>query len=123
MLEITQDDKKLKQKKHTSFTEVFRMIYIIIYNIFYFAFLGIKLVFFDFWANLFMGASYQVDKTYRHVTNATNSKEAFLTEEETHIAKHENEKTVLFYHLHNRQKPTLGEESLHSGENREWIQN
>mgnify|MGYP005771476445 CR=1 FL=1 len=82
MLEITQDDKKLKQKKHTSFTEVFRMIYIIIYNIFYFAFLGIKLVFFDFWANLFMGASYQVDKTYRHVTNASNSKEAFLTEEE-----------------------------------------
>ena len=82
MLEITQDDKKLKQKKHTSFTEVFRMIYIIIYNIFYFAFLGIKLVFFDFWANLFMGASYQVDKTYRHVTNASSSKEAFLTEEE-----------------------------------------
>ena len=30
MLEITQDDKKLKQKNHTSFTEVFRMIYIII---------------------------------------------------------------------------------------------
>ena len=30
MLEITQDDKKLKQKKHTSFTEIFRMIYIFI---------------------------------------------------------------------------------------------
>ena len=79
MLEITQDDKKLKQKNHTSFTEVFRMIYIIIYNIFYFALLGVKLVFFDFWANLFMGASYQVDKTYRHVTR---SQEQNLSEEE-----------------------------------------
>ena len=79
MLEITQDDKKLKQKSHTSFTEVFRMIYIIIYNIFYFAFLGGKLVFFDFWSNLFMGASYQVDKTYRRVTKTA---EQNLSEEE-----------------------------------------
>lgn len=76
MLEITQDDKKLKQKKHTSFTEIFRMIYIVIYNIFYFALLGIKFTFFDFWINLFNGASYQVDKTYK------KTKQHFASEEE-----------------------------------------
>ena len=76
MLEITQDDKKLKQKNHTSFTEVFRMIYIIIYNIFYFAILGAKFVFVDIWVTLFTGASYQVDRTYQ------KTKKHFESEEE-----------------------------------------
>lgn len=51
-------------------------ILMIIPNIFKYAFIGIKYVFYELWVDLYMGASYGVDKTYK------SAKEIFASEEE-----------------------------------------
>ena len=48
----------------------------IIMNIIKYAFLGIKYIFYEMWANLYTGASYTVDRTYQ------TTKQAFITEED-----------------------------------------
>lgn len=50
--------------------------FIILINIFKYAFTGFKMCAWDFWVSLFTGASYQVDKTYQ------KTKQAFLNEED-----------------------------------------
>ena len=50
--------------------------FLVILNIFIYAFEGIKYVSFDMWKNIYEGASYKVDKTYQ------STKQAFMVEEE-----------------------------------------
>ena len=50
--------------------------FIVILNIFKYAFVGLKYVSYEMWANLYAGASYKVDKTYQ------STKQAFMTEED-----------------------------------------
>ena len=50
--------------------------FIIVLNIFIYAFIGIKYVCFDMWKDIYIGASYKVDKTYQ------STKQAFMTEED-----------------------------------------
>lgn len=57
-------------------TNIFAIPFIIFYNIIVYAFVGIKAVFYDFWRNLFLGTSYQVDKAYQA------TKQAFASEED-----------------------------------------
>ena len=50
--------------------------FMVIFNIFKYAFVGFKYVSFEMWKNLYIGTSYKVDKTYQ------STKQAFLTEED-----------------------------------------
>ncbi len=50
--------------------------FIVIFNIFKYAFVGLKYIAYDFWVSLYTGASYTLDKTYQ------STKQAFLTEED-----------------------------------------
>ena len=62
--------------KSNNVLEILKTPFIVLYNIIAYAGVGIKAVFFDFWVNLYNGASYQVDKTYRH------TKQQFMEEED-----------------------------------------
>lgn len=59
--------------------------FIVILNIFKYAFVGLKYVSYEMWANLYAGASYKVDKTYQ------STKQAFMTEEAKYM-KEQKEK-------------------------------
>ena len=76
MPEMTNTINTENQNSNNKIVEILKMPIMIVYNIFYFAFLGIKTVFFDFWVGLYNKTSYQVDKTYR------KTKEHILDEEE-----------------------------------------
>lgn len=56
--------------------DILKSPFVILGNIFKYAFMGIKYMCYDLWANLYAGASYTVDKTYR------TTKQAFLSEED-----------------------------------------
>ena len=62
--------------KSNNVLELLKTPFIILYNIIVYAGVGIKAAFFDLWVNLYNGASYQVDKTYRH------TKQQFMEEED-----------------------------------------
>ena len=62
--------------KSNNVLELLKTPFIILYNIIVYAGVGIKATFFDLWVNLYNGASYQVDKTYRH------TKQQFMEEED-----------------------------------------
>ena len=50
--------------------------FIVILNIFKYAFVGLKYISYELWVDLYNGASYRVDKTYQ------STKQAFMTEED-----------------------------------------
>lgn len=52
--------------KSNNVLELIKTPFIVLYNILAYAGVGFKAAFFDLWVNLYNGASYQVDKTYRH---------------------------------------------------------
>ncbi len=52
--------------KSNNVLELIKSPFIVLYNILAYAGVGFKAAFFDLWVNLYNGASYQVDKTYRH---------------------------------------------------------
>lgn len=56
--------------------DILKSPFVVLGNIFKYAFLGIKYMLYDLWADLYAGASYSVDKTYR------TTKQAFLSEED-----------------------------------------
>lgn len=62
--------------KSNNVLDIIKTPFIVLYNIFAYAGVGIKATFFDLWVNLYNGASYQVDKTYRH------TKQQFMEEED-----------------------------------------
>ena len=62
--------------KSNNVLELLKTPFIVLYNIIVYAGVGIKATFFDLWVNLYNGASYQVDKTYRH------TKQQFMEEED-----------------------------------------
>ena len=68
---------------------IFAYPFIIIYNIIIDAFVGIKTVFIDLPSNLFKGASYQVDKTYKASKNIVQSEEDKLYQMTTKRKKKE----------------------------------
>lgn len=63
-------------KANSNILDILKAPFVILYNILVYAKIGVKMCFYDFWVNLYTGASYQVDKTYQA------TKQAFLTEEE-----------------------------------------
>ena len=56
--------------------DILKSPFVVLGNIFKYAFMGIKYMLYDLWAVLYAGASYSVDKTYR------TTKQAFLSEED-----------------------------------------
>ncbi len=62
--------------KSNNVLDIIKTPFIVLYNILAYAGVGIKATFFDLWVNLYNGASYQVDKTYRH------TKQQFMEEED-----------------------------------------
>ena len=52
--------------KSNNVLELIKTPFVVLYNILAYAGVGFKAAFFDLWVNLYNGASYQVDKTYRH---------------------------------------------------------
>ena len=62
--------------KNNGILDILKTPFIVLYNIIVYAGVGIKATFFDLWVNLYNGASYQVDKTYRH------TKQQFMEEED-----------------------------------------
>lgn len=56
--------------------DILKSPFVVLGNIFKYAFMGIKYMLYDLWADLYAGASYSVDKTYR------TTKQAFLSEED-----------------------------------------
>lgn len=64
------------EKKQNNIIEAFLTPFIVIINIFKYAFLGLKFIGLDFWIDLYKGASFTVDRTYQ------TTKQAFLTQEE-----------------------------------------
>ena len=62
--------------KSNSVLDIIKTPFVILYNILAYSGVGIKATFFDLWVNLYNGASYQVDKTYRH------TKQQFMEEED-----------------------------------------
>lgn len=56
----------MNNNKKMSVTDVLKTPFIVLYNIIVYAGIGIKATFFDLWVNIYNGASYQVDKVYRH---------------------------------------------------------
>lgn len=76
MADVTNEIKNNSNNKSLNIKEIVKIPLVIFYNIFYFAMLGIKFIFFDIWYGLFNGASYQIDKTYK------KTKQYFESEEE-----------------------------------------
>ena len=62
--------------KSNNVLDIIKTPFVILYNILAYSGVGIKATFFDLWVNLYNGASYQVDKTYRH------TKQQFMEEED-----------------------------------------
>ena len=62
--------------KSNNVLDIIKTPFIVLYNILAYSGVGIKATFFDLWVNLYNGASYQVDKTYRH------TKQQFMEEED-----------------------------------------
>lgn len=62
--------------KQSNTIDILKTPFIILYNIIIYCGVGIKATFFDLWVNLYNGASYQVDKTYRA------TKQQFMEEED-----------------------------------------
>ena len=56
--------------------DILKSPFVVLGNIFKYAFMGIKYMLYDLWADLYAGASYSVDKTYQ------TTKQAFLSEED-----------------------------------------
>ena len=62
--------------KQMNVLDILKTPFVILYNIIVYCGVGIKATFFDLWVNLYNGASYQVDKTYRH------TRQQFMAEED-----------------------------------------
>ncbi len=69
-------EETLNSNSKFSIFDIIKMPFIILFNMFMYAFIGIKGVFFDFWVNLYNSTGYQVDKVYR------KTKQQFASEEE-----------------------------------------
>lgn len=71
-----QDTLNEAPNKQGNITDILKTLFIILYNIIVYCGVGLKATFFDLWVNLYNGASYQVDKTYRA------TKQQFMEEED-----------------------------------------
>lgn len=63
-------------KASNNFLDILKTPFVILGHIFSYAFTGFKFCVYDLWVNLYLGTSYQVDKTYQA------TKQAFMSEEE-----------------------------------------
>lgn len=69
-------DTSVTEPKSNKTLELLKTPFIVLGNILSLALTGVKFCFYEFWMDLYTGASYQVDKTYQA------TKQAFLNEEE-----------------------------------------